>query len=364
MTTTDAAFDAPPALADPFATHPEIEVEPDLIGRPPRTEDRILRDSRGKPRILPLGVAMPESESARARAHRSFFRPSSYAELLEDHYSLDRWSERKIAAGLMQERRLRLALAALGDTEESQENKEAANKILAQAKAAARAGDKAEEGTALHALTERYDHGLPINFMPEEFEGNLEDWKRLTEHLEILDIECFVVEDEYRCAGTFDRLVRYHEPCQVCGAYLRIADLKSGRIDYGAMKMAAQLAIYAHGRYYVPETGERVGFPDRVCHCSGIIIHVPSGEPYGTGVLRWVNIGQAWNRVVSLSHEVREIRKMSNWWLDFNPVPDVLPLIASATTRAELNGIYAMHKASWEAHHTEAASRRIEELGL
>lgn len=333
------------------------------IDRPERTEDRVPRDSYGKPRILPVGKKMPEGEEARYKALRSYFRPSSFAEVLEDHYNLNRWSERMIATGLMSERRLQLAYANIGNTEEDSESKKAANEILLQAKRAARAEDKAEEGTGVHALTERYDLNLPIPFVPTDFQGNLEDWKRLTEHFEILDVECFVVEDEYLLAGTFDRLIRYHQPCDSCGAYLRILDLKTGTIEWGGMKMAAQLGIYAHGKKYDPATGERISLGD-VCTCRGIIIHIPSGAPQGTGVAKWLNIAQGWEKAVRLASEVRRIRNAKGWWLDFEPIPDIMPLIEDATTREELSGLFRLHRSHWTPAHTEAGRRRIKELGL
>lgn len=364
MTTTnyDAAFDAPIPLPDPFGD----DDDPNGIARPPRTDDRVMRDKRGKPRILPVGERMPPEDQPdrRHKAHRSYARPSSYGAVLEDDFYLARWGERKAAAGLAMRRDLMLALAALGDTEESAESKEAANDIIRQAKDAAGASLAANEGTGLHALTERRDRGLALGVVPEEFRGNMEDWARLTEHFEFLDIECFVVQDEIKAAGTFDRLVRYHVPCAVCGAYVRVLDLKSGRIDYGAIKMAVQLAIYANSRYYVPETGKRVEFAEPVCRCSGIIVHVPTGQPAGSGVVKWLNIGQGWNVAVECARRIREIRRMSNWWLDFTPLPDLMPMIQDATTRGELSALYRLYRQHWTDEHTAAGNRRIEELTL
>ena len=355
MTTTDTAFDSP--ALDHFAD----DALPPGMERPERTEDRVDRDRWGKPRILPLGESMPTTEAARKRALRSYYRPSSFAEVLENHYNLERWSERMMANGLMAERRLRAAYAAIGPTEESSETKEAANNVLAEAKKAARARDKADEGTAVHALTERHDLGLPISFVPDEFAGNLDDWKRLTACFEIIDVECFVVEDQYRLAGTFDRLVKYYEPCPNCGAVYYIADLKTGTIQWGGMKMGAQLGIYAHGAYYDPATGLRTPLP-QVCQCRGIIFHIPSGQPYGSGERKWLNIGQGWNLAVRLAHEVREARKKSNWWLDFTEGPNIPAMVSDATTREELVALYRLYKSHWREEHTMLVNVRLTEI--
>lgn len=363
MTTTNLPdpFDPKPNLADPFETDSDDGLA--WIDRPERSEDRVPRDKNQNPRILPVGMKMPSSASARNKALRSYQRPSGYAEVIENHYNLDRWRERMIAAGLMQERKLQLELAAIGEFEESRESKDRVNDILKRAQLAARAQDKADEGTGVHALTERLDHGLPIKFVPEEFKGNLEDWKRLTQHFRIEGIEVFVVEDKYRIAGTFDRLIWYHVPCPNCGKYYRIGDLKTGSIDYGGMKMSAQLAIYAHGQRYDPATGIRTPLPD-VCLCRGVIWHIPSGQPEGSGRVKWINIAQGWNDVVRVAYEIRELRRRKNWWLDFEPEPDIMSYIEDATTREEFNQLWKMHQGQWTERHTEATRERMAKLGI
>lgn len=344
----------------------------DPFDRPERTEDFVPRDAKSRPRILPLGEKMPDPGPARDRVLRSFGRPSDYAGVVEDHFKLDRWGERMIARGLLENRHLQLEYAAIGDTEESYETKQDANRVLKKAKNKARAEDKADEGTGVHALTERHDHGLEIKFIPGDFEGNMADWKRLTRHFEILAIECFVVEDHYRLAGTFDRLLRYHVPCPTCGANLYIGDLKTGKTTWGGMKMAAQLGIYAHGQFYDPNTGERTplglnavtGDIEKVCVCRGIIFDIPSGQPEGTGRTRWLNIAQGWNRAVRLAWEIREARRLDNWWLDFETTPDLAPQIVDATSRTELEMLYKMHRDVWRDDLTALASRTIEIKGL
>lgn len=344
----------------------------DRYDRPDRIEDEVPRDRRGKPRILPPDKVMPEAAPSRDRVLRTYGRPSDFAEVVDDHYNLDRWRERRIVEGLMKERRLQLEYANLGDVEESYETKQAANKVIKKMINAARADEKADEGTGVHALTERLDHGLEIKFIPGDFEGNMADWARLTKDFDIRGIEVFVVEDHYRLAGTFDRMFWYHVPCPNCGANLYIGDLKTGKTTWGGLKMGAQLGIYAHGQPYNPSTGERTplglnretGDIEKVCTCRGIIVDIPAGQPEGTGRLRWLNIAQGWNLAVRLAHEIRAARKLDNWWLDFETIPDITPLIMAATTRSELDGLYRLHRAVWTDRHTAMASAVIEQKGL
>jgi len=356
---TDASFDDQP-LADFFGADP--------YARPERTEDRVPRDRFDKPRILPPGKTMPMDPDKRDKVLRTYFRPSGWVELLEDHYKLDRWNERRVAEGFVVDRGLRAEWVTAGQEEDESGVKDRAvidarNDIVQRAKARAGTNVKSSIGTALHTVTERHDLGLPNVNLPEEYMRDLDEWKRLTAPLEILHVECFVVEDHYRLAGTFDRLVRYHEPCSNCGKHVRVLDLKGGqgdKVTYEGMKIGSQLAIYAHSQFYDPVTGARTPIED-MCLCRAIVVDLPAGS--GQGALRWVNIGQAWEEAVSLAHTVREIRKKKNWWLDFTPTLDLMPLIASATTTEELNGIWSTYKGIWRPDHTAAGNARLKELG-
>lgn len=371
-TGTETTFEE--ALDDFFGYDAVVD---DRYDRPDRIEDQVPRDKRGKPRILPPGETMPDYGTAKRDAIlRTYGRPSSFGEVVDDHYNLDRWRERRIVEGFMKERRLQLEYAALGDVERDYESKQEANRVIKKAINAARADEKADEGTGVHALTERLDLGLEIKFIPGDFEGNIADWKRLTKDLVVRnpanDVECFVVQDHYRLAGTFDRLFWYHVPCPKCGANLYVGDLKTGKTTWGGLKMGAQVGIYANSVRYNPVTGERTplglntetGEEEKVCTCRGIIVDIPSGQPEGTGRLRWLNIAQGWNLAVRLAHEIRQARKLDNWWLDMETIPDITPLIMAATTRAELTSLYNMHRAVWSDANTAMASAVIEQKGL
>lgn len=364
---TDSAFDNPPLPS--FFGERDDDPEARLFDRPERTEDKVPRDRRDKPRILPLGKTMPDTEAGRDRVLRSYARPSEYAKVLENRYNLERWTRRQMVSGMLSSRLLRLQWAALGDIEADHATKEAADAILKEAKREAGGDTKANEGTGLHALTERHDMGLSITYLPEEFEEDLAEWVRLTQHFEILAVEVFVVCDAYKAAGTFDRLVRYHEPCPTCGRTVRVLDLKSGHSDkvkYGGMSMASQLAIYANSANYDPATGLRTPLgvgEDEVCPCRGIIIDLPAGT--GRGTRRWLNISKGWNDVVRLATEVKEIQKAENWWLPMEEtVADFTPLIRAANSTDEINALWRQYRAFWRDRHTAIANAVIEQKGL
>jgi hypothetical protein len=90
--------------------------------------------------------------------------------------------------------------------------------------------------------------------------------------------ERFVVNDELRMGGTPDVLMDWDAPGEfwpVGGAV--IADLKTGRVDYGAGKMAMQLAAYASCSTYdpaEPTTRRPLGASREI----GLVIHLPLGQ--------------------------------------------------------------------------------------
>jgi hypothetical protein len=339
-------------LYDPYA-QPE-----DPYGRPERTEDKVPRDNTPSknPRILPLGMAMPTTAKARDAALRSYLRPSSAGDPLENRFMIERWKRRMVAKGMAMSKTLPLEMAALDE-----EDKRNQDWIADQAMKLAGAEEKSRRGTATHAITERYDKGMPPKFIPEGFENDLPAWIEKTKDFEILDIECFVVNDIYRYAGTFDRLVYYWEPCPLCGKHNRILDLKTGQSEMGKQGMAVQLAIYAHSAYYDPATGARTPLPD-VCLCRGIIVRLVQGS--GVATLRWVNIAQAWDEAMPLLERLKSYQQHTNWVADFETRPDFSYEINRANSREELTKVWQKYSALglWLPQHTKLSESRLQFL--
>jgi hypothetical protein len=344
---TDALFDKP----DDF-----YGAEDDPFERPDRTEDRVPRDGNDWPRILPPGMVMPDTMSKRDKVLRSYMRPSGAGDILDNRHMLELWYQRKAAEGTAMSKTLQLEWAAVDP-----EDRRKQNGLVKKALELARTDESAREGTAVHALTERHDLGLPIRFLPDEYERDIPAWIGATKDFKILDVECFVVEDMYRAAGTFDRLVYYWIPCDICGKHNRILDLKTGRSAFGKAGMAMQLGIYAHGRYYDPSTGLRTDLPD-VCLCRGIIVRLPAGS--GEAHLEWINIGQAWEKGLPLRVELQEYQAKKNWAVQFETQPDFTPEIEACNTRDELNAVWHKHRSLWLPQHTLAGENRMEQVRL
>jgi hypothetical protein len=96
-----------------------------------------------------------------------------------------------------------------------------------------------------------------------------------------------------------------------------VGDLKTGRIDYGAGKIAQQLAVYANSKDYDPATGGRAD--QDVCTHYGIVVHLPQGT--GEASVHVVDLVAGWE-AVKLSSQVREHRRMAKgmlWPLESHP---------------------------------------------
>lgn len=151
------------------------------------------------------------------------------------------------------------------------------------AEEAFQAGDgylKAETGTRIHKLTEFVDRGekLPDDATDSE-RRDIAAYVAARDALgvEVKLIEQFVVLDDLEVGGTLDRLIRIDSP-SLGRRVTAIGDVKTGRMDFGAGKMARQLAGYAKGKTYDWRDPEHVRKPLRANQQVGYIFNVPAGQ--------------------------------------------------------------------------------------
>lgn len=242
-----------------------------------------------------------------------YTRCTSFVGALEDRQNLEAWQKRVVLLGIAADHAaggpLLDDLAGLGP-----EDRESLDRL---AEVAYEAGDgyrKARQGTSLHFLAELVDAGEPLpDYVTTADRADLAAYLRIMEAfgIKVLDSEVFVVEDDLRVGGTYDRRIVSHDErlrCPRCDApgkpKPKVLDLKTGRIDYGGGKMRQQLALYAQSLNYDPETGER--WEQHVCPHRGFILHV--GQGTGEGGLHAVDLVAGW-RDVQLSARVREHRR-------------------------------------------------------
>jgi hypothetical protein len=244
----------------------------------------------GAPKILPPPGAEWRSSSGKTRQrHRYYTRVTTYADAITDTYNLMQWKLRRLALGLGQRHDYVRLASALTDRDD---DRDALDELVGKALEAA-GPNRADEGTALHALTERIDRGEDLGNPPPELERDLAAYAALTERaLRFVHREARVVCDELETAGTPDGIAYVAEQCPAgCGPdVLHVVDTKTGSIRYPS-KMATQLAIYAHSSLYDPVTGERTPLGN-VCLKWGAIVHLPVEQ--GRVSPFWLDLEHGW----------------------------------------------------------------------
>jgi len=318
------------------------------------------RDRWGRPLILP-----PEGGKAVA-----YTRATTLAGALEDLNNIMAWKQRMTAVGLADRSDLLLAVAA------HRNDKRKLDGIVDQAREAAAAGAAATTGTALHSFAEQIDRGeSPV--IPGPYQADMAAYVEATRDMTAIHIEQMSVLDEFRVAGTPDRIIDLD-------GTLYVADIKTGSIDY-PHKIALQLAIYAHSLRYDLASKQRTPWhPVRSINLDrALIIHLPAG----TGVcnLVWVDIARGWD-AVELAVKVKAWRAVRDLCEPFRSaeVP-TLPMaptteqeqsrdlvkeaaaalvqaIKNAVTNEELVDLWRAAGTVWAAEHTELAALRKAEL--
>lgn len=305
----------------------------------------IDRDRYGRPMIIPPGGGKKIA----------YTRCTTYVDALEDKYNLQKWQQRMVILGLVDRPDLLLSAAA------HREDKSKLDHIAEDAIEAAKAHAAATIGTAVHALTQKLDAGEELPPIPGEYQRDLDAYRRVTAPLTVLHSETFTVLDDLKIGGTPDRIVEFN-------GERYIADIKTGNIEYGAGKIAMQLAVYAHSVFYDIRGGHRSPLP-AVNGQRGIIIHLPAGT--GQCSLHWTDIGAGWE-AVQLATQVRAWRARKNLCAPLE-VPgaaadeglgtdSVIVQIYAAQSVDELNDVWARNEAAWCDEYTRIAVAHKEEL--
>jgi len=302
---------------------------------PGQADEGIPRDRYGRPLVVPPegGAPMP------------YTRCTTYVGVLEDTYNLSRWQQRMVALGMADRPDLVLAAGAHRD------DKAELDRIVAQALDAAQARAAAGVGTSLHKLTEQLDRGQIPGPVPEAYRADLDAYAAATAGMEMVGIERFTVLDELRIGGTHDRTVRYQ-------GRTYIADIKTGTIEYSALKIAMQLAVYSRSVLYDHRTRTRE--PLDVDTDRAIVIHLPAGQ--GRCELHWIDIAAGWE-AVQVATQVRDWRRRKGLLTPFtDPVTDVAEKIKAAMSVEALTQIWQQHQSVWTDDLTVLARARKAQL--
>jgi hypothetical protein len=247
---------------------------------------------------------LPHPETGERRV---WTRTTKLASTLDDSYGLNEWDKRMVVYGIGK----RLDLADLAAASDLDDVKQLTN-IAKQAKAAARADERANKGTALHKYTERVDRGLPTR-AAARWEPDIAVYTAALEKWEITTnanyCERITIIPQVEVAGTMDKIVSYK-------GVPTIADLKTGGsvekgLKFGSMKIAMQLAIYSRGcGLWNMDADNWEPMPNGLNQDIGIIIHLPAGE--ATATLYEVDLKVGWAATL-LAYRVSNARKYKKY---------------------------------------------------
>lgn len=304
-------------------------------------DDDVLRDGHGRPKIIIHcgeceGTGKVPSQKVEGRLNKcpkcgprssdpdtavlpmgkrfkAYTRVTTYIDVLEDKGNLMDWGKRMVLRG-----------AALDPTfldgvlDLNPEDKDGRTELSRRAEACAiLAGseEKSTKGTERHDLSEMVDRGesLPTGITDGEARDMFAYWEG-TRNFNIVRMEQLVVNDRFLVAGTPDRVSSVVEPVEapdgtiITPDELLITDLKTGRVDYGRLKMAMQLSIYANAKLYDKGSGDRLD-PGPINKQWGIIMHLPIDS--GELTLYWADLELGY-RAVSVAEQVREMRSVGS----------------------------------------------------
>lgn len=304
----------------------------------------IPRDGLGRPMIYPRSGGVPVAHA----------RSSSFAEVIDDKTALYDYKGNIIVSGLARKESLLASVKASDPDMNRTPNRNDPDFRAVCAEVAERAqvmggrDVKSDAGTLRHLLSEFVDRNRPMPDTVTEAEAlDMAAYLLLVDELglEFSAIETFVVNTTYQTAGTFDRLGYCPIPDPAGEVGNKIIDLKTGAVDFGGLKMACQLCIYAGGELYDPsmlgpapsyaphvkkkddpeafeawkawrewkETELEPGAAEllygplpEVSQKWGLILNVPTGT--GEGYAYWADL-ELGRKAAQLSLEIREIRK-------------------------------------------------------
>lgn len=266
-------------------------------------------------------------------------RPSSYAKCLDDESALTEWRIWKAMDGVARSKALQTQIAATSD-DDRVTKKELREKALDKGTA----NEAADMGTGLHAMTARAEDPSDTSFdPPEQFQPDLQAYTDLLAEYGLVSelVEVHMVNDDFRAAGTADRVYRLtRQLVAPDGSVLQpgdlvLGDLKTGaKLDFSLPGYCVQLAIYATGVLYDVHSNRRLPTPPINPNWT-LLVHLPFGR--ADAKLLWcpVDIGLqgAW-----LSMEVHTWR---NKWkaageTDYDAIPVLAPPMSIEEIATEL----------------------------
>jgi hypothetical protein len=295
------------------------------------------RGSGGEPLIQ-----MPDGKSKR------YARQSSHGDTLDDKSGLSNWLVAKGIEGAAKDQSI-LARAIASSPYE--DHKSDWTTLRQDAIQAGRGSYRADIGTAVHAMSERWEQDSSYDPGPK-FSPALEAYSKVQKDLGLVSqlIECQFVNDEFHTAGTADRLYQLTKPLItpsdeiLLPGTLVIGDLKTGSsLELSAPGYSIQLAGYAGSVLYDVVNNVRIPTPT-INQRWAIIMHLDVEEAHCEFLWVDLEVGRFGAR---LAEEVREWRRA--WRRKAGYKATMLPVKVAGDSQAQFDAEQAQFDADVEA---------------
>ena len=249
-------------------------------------------------------IQMPDGKQKR------YARQSSHGDTLEEKSGLNNWLVAKAVEGAAKDQSILARAIAASPYEDHKPDWTAIRQDAIQA---GRGSYKADIGTAVHAMSERWEE--ESDYDPGGiYTPALEAYSKLQNELGLKSqlIECQFVNDEYNTAGTADRLYELTKPLItptdeiLLPGTLVVGDLKTGSsLEFSAPGYAIQIAGYAGGVLYDVVNNVRIPTPS-INQRWAIIMHLDVESAHCEFIWIDLEVGRFGAR---LAEEVREWRR-------------------------------------------------------
>lgn len=243
-------------------------------------------------------------------------RPSSWGKTLDDQNALVNWKIDRAAEGVAKDPALQARYSAI-----KPDDRDEFRKLRELAINAGRGDQAADIGTALHAMSERWEDPADDFDPPEEFAKSLRVYSDTLDEWGLVSdmIEYHVVSRKWGAAGTADRLYKTTKELMTPDGEIHppgtlfVGDLKTGKkLDYSLPGYCVQMAIYADGELYDVVEDEFLPTP-AINKDWGLLVHLPAGEEFCQ--LIWCDLGAGeWG--AELVQNVKEWRRK---WKNIEP---------------------------------------------
>lgn len=268
-------------------------------------------------------------------------RPSSWGKILDDENALVNWKIDRACEGVAKDPALQARYSAI-----KPDDRDAFKELRELAINAGRGDQAADIGTALHAMSERWEDPDDDFDPPEQYAKRLTQYgKRLDEYGLVSEmIEYQVVSKKWGAAGTADRLYKTTKPIVTPDGEIHppgtlfVGDLKTGKkLDFSLPGYCVQMAIYADGELYDVVEDEFLPTPP-INRDWGLLVHLPAEGD--TCELIWCDMGVGeWG--ASLVQSVKEWRRKWKNKEPYGAYPAVPPTSVEDVAE-ELGGEYVV----------------------